>query len=104
MKIYRGKRSGYEREVVVIVNGVSSELNPEQSQEIVNHSPDGFNWGYGGSGPAQLALGLLLDATADREIANRHYQQFKSDVVSQIDNDEWEINEVAIHRWLADRC
>ena len=37
-------------------------LNPEPSQELWNHSPDGFNWGYGGSGPAQLALALLLDA------------------------------------------
>jgi hypothetical protein len=29
-------------------------LNPELSQKYYNHSPDGFNWGYGGSGPSQL--------------------------------------------------
>src|SRR6059036_1653610 len=30
--------------------------------EIRNHSPTGFQWGYAGSGPAQLALALLVDA------------------------------------------
>src|SRR5215469_11969326 len=29
--------------------------------ELVNHSPSGFDWGPGGSGPAQLALALLAD-------------------------------------------
>ena len=36
-------------------------LSPLKSQSIVNHSPDGFNWGYLGSGPAQLALAILLE-------------------------------------------
>jgi len=29
--------------------------------DLVNHSPSGFEWSYGGSGPAQLALTLLAD-------------------------------------------
>jgi hypothetical protein len=28
---------------------------------LVKHSPDGFSWGYGGSGPADLARSLLAD-------------------------------------------
>ena len=28
---------------------------------IRNHSPTGFAWGYGGSGPAQLSLAILVD-------------------------------------------
>lgn len=28
---------------------------------IVLHSPTGFGWGYGGSGPADLALNMLYD-------------------------------------------
>ncbi len=32
-------------------------LNPRN--DVVNHSPDGLQWGYGGSGPAQLALAIL---------------------------------------------
>jgi hypothetical protein len=38
------------------------ELNPAEGQKLRNHSPDGFNWGYGGSGPAQLAVTLCLEA------------------------------------------
>jgi hypothetical protein len=30
----------------------NKKLNPGPSQAIWNHSPDGFNWGYHGSGPA----------------------------------------------------
>ena len=33
---------------------------------LVRRSPDGFAWGYGGSGPSELALNLLLDALGDQ--------------------------------------
>ena len=101
MKVYRGERSGYDRQVVVVEGGVSADLSSEPSQDVVNHSPDGFNWGYSGSGPAQLALGLLLDVTNDRDIASRYYQLFKSDNVAHF-GEKWEISEVAIRRWLVD--
>lgn len=29
------------------------------NQLVVHHSPDGFEWGYGGSGPADFALNVL---------------------------------------------
>ncbi len=32
----------------------------------VRHSPDGFSWGYLGSGPAELARCLLIDAIEER--------------------------------------
>ena len=34
--------------------------------EVRNHSPKGFQWGYGGSGPAQLALAKLLTVADER--------------------------------------
>ena len=46
-------------------------------------SPSGFNWGYGGSGPAQLALAILLRAT-DHETAVAYYQAFKWDVIAKL--------------------
>lgn len=58
-------------------------LNPRKSQKIINHSPDGFNWGYGGSGPAQLALAILLKITS-RETAMQMYQDFKWDVIASL--------------------
>jgi hypothetical protein len=36
----------------------------------------GFEWGYSGAGPAQLALALVLHATGDRELALRTYRWF----------------------------
>ena len=59
----------------VRVNG--KRLDPRPSQRLMNHSPDGFNWGYGGSGPAQLALAILLAAGLTSRQALTHYQRFK---------------------------
>jgi len=58
-------------------------LSPTKSQQVYNHSPDGFAWGYLGSGPAQLALALLLEATNEKE-AIKFYQSFKFDIVSDM--------------------
>lgn len=74
-------------------------LSPVPSQKLYNHSPDGFNWGYGGSGPAQLALALLLDVTGDRNIALAHYQQFKWAIVAKL-GVEWVITTEEILAWL----
>ena len=52
MKTYEGSRQGYA--VIVTVNG--RPLNPRL--DLYNHSPTGFEWGYCGSGPAQLALAI----------------------------------------------
>ena len=60
-------------------------LPPERSLELVNHNPSGFEWEYGSSGPAQLALALLLDYMGDEAFALDHYQEFKTKVVSQLD-------------------
>ena len=49
------------------------ELTPEESQAYRNHSPDGFSWGYGGSGPAQLALAVMLEINGKAF----GYQEFK---------------------------
>lgn len=57
----------------VYVNGQPLPLGP--SLKLHNHSPTGFNWGYGGSGPAQLALALLMKFTGNE--AQKYYQQFK---------------------------
>jgi hypothetical protein len=59
-------------------------LRLEPSLKVENHSPAGFTWGYGGSGPAQTALALLLDWTGDREVASQLHQDFKFLVVSRL--------------------
>ncbi len=62
------------------VDGV--EVFPDASQKIRNHSPDGFNWGYGGSGPAQAALAICLYIFGHARLAEVLYQQFKRTFVS----------------------
>ncbi len=62
-----------------------TRLTPERSLELANHSPSGFEVGHCGSGPAQLALALLLDYTGDEDVALAHYTAFKNIVVNQLD-------------------
>jgi len=68
--------------------------------EFVNHSPTGFEWGYSGSGPSQLAFAMLMDFTHDKELALDLYQQFKIDFISQICDDQWEIKSIKIREWI----
>ena len=62
-------------------------LSPKRSQKVYNHSPDGFSWGYGGSGPAQLALAVMLELTGD----SRGYQKFKWDVIAKLPQTDFEV-------------
>lgn len=42
-------------------------LNPRL--DLAQWSPTGLEWGYGGSGPRQLALAILADYLEDGEVA-----------------------------------
>jgi hypothetical protein len=77
----------------------NQRLDPYPSQQISNHSPDGFNWGYGGSGPAQLALGLLLHFVKKAD-AVKNYQQFKWDIVAQLPQADFEIPTEQVKDWI----
>jgi hypothetical protein len=65
-------------------------LNPSRSLKVRNHSPDGFCWGYGGSGPSQLALAILLEVI-DKETACANYQQFKWEVIAKLTQSYFEV-------------
>jgi hypothetical protein len=80
----------------VLLDG--KELKPDHSQKIVNHSPDGFAWGYGGSGPAQLALAVCMRLFGYRKkkmvSINRlpfDYQGFKQDKIATLPRGDFEI-------------
>ncbi|RYC66318.1 DUF6166 domain-containing protein [Spirosoma sordidisoli] len=73
------------REAVITLNG--ARLSPERSQQFKNHSPDGFAWGYGGSGPAQLALAVLIDLLPTA-LALQNYQYFKMWIIARLHMEE----------------
>lgn len=78
-------------------------LKPTESLKVRKHSPDGFAWGYAGSGPAQLALAILLKAGYSPETAtyNGVYQQFKRDFIQDLPRAKFRL-EVDVKKWMAE--
>lgn len=93
--VYCGVRG--PRGVTVTRNGQPFDHAP--SCKVWNHSPTGFEWGYGGSGPAQLALAILLDYCSDDEASALH-QLFKWAVVADLDAHHWTMFGLDVERWV----
>lgn len=82
---------------------------------IVQHSPAGFEWGYEGSGPADLALNVLaafVPPAADgwepvqcflgqcSQTAWDLHQEFKRDYIATMDRDGGRIDAGIIRLWI----
>ncbi len=85
-KVYRGVRTGNGNPVITVrewpFDDEGRVLNPRL--DIVNHSPGGLEWGYGGSGPHQLCIALLAEEYP--EFIQQHYNSmgdYHDDPVSQ---------------------
>lgn len=77
------------------------ELLPGPSQETYNHSPDGFAWGYAGSGPAQLALAVSLRLCPKKADALLVYQAFKSHWLAKLDKErDFCVPVLGVQGWL----
>lgn len=122
MKVYSGTRV-YDRdsmtrgEASVVVQNVVGD-GPSGRRPLTHvsyHSPDGFEWGYAGSGPADLALAILADYFEEppefvlaalrsmwtpRSKAAALYQSFKEWFVAIEHRDEWELRSDDIEAWL----
>lgn len=103
MKIYEGicSESAVDRTVVMVLeNGVRRKL-----KHHIHHSPDGFSWGYLGSGPAELARCILWDHLGHTPHPML-YRKFKRDYVAKWPNKKgWAMNSEAIDAWLhLNRC
>ncbi len=101
MKTYHGYRQMHQGTegmpvplkcvVTVNVNGRQRPLRPRN--DIRDHSPTGFEWGYGGSGPAQLALALVADCCGRADAIPTIYQRVKMIIVARLPHDGWTISE-----------
>ena len=94
MKTYEGCRKGYA--VIVTVDG--RRLDPRL--DLYNHSPSGFEWGYGGSGPAQLALAILADHLSNDREALDLYQRFKWKIIVGLPRRRWMLTSLIIEQVL----
>jgi hypothetical protein len=83
---------------IVAVNGEMLDLR----LDLHNHSPDGFEWGYGGSGPAQLALAILADHLGNDEQALNLYQRFKWEVIAKLPKHKWTLTSQDIEQAIKD--
>ena len=102
MKTYNIKRIPNQGVIVTVTSKKGPYfLTPKHSQLLKNHSPDGFEYGYTGSGPSQLALALLADCCGD-QTALKYYQTFKTDFVTGASGDKFDIFEKEIKEWVED--
>jgi hypothetical protein len=104
VKVYRGIRvidltAGRHRGVVVTVVDRGQERPLDPRFDIRNHSPTGFEWGYPGSGPTQLALAILCDLIGSRR-AIHFYQVFKWGVINNLKDEQWMLTDKEINDWL----
>jgi hypothetical protein len=102
MKFYKGERTeqGCKVEVYEWESPDGCCIPPRYSHplplrlDLVNHSPTGFDWGYEGSGPAQLGLALLADYFGDDRKALELHQMFKQRVVANLPHNRWILADV----------
>jgi hypothetical protein len=102
MKWYIGIRTAQGAHVWVEEDGVRSPL-----KHLVFLSPTGMEWGYGGSGPADLAMSLIADAAPEYAYEGQRpavdpgiYMGFKRDIVIFLPRDGWRISAQDIRRWI----
>lgn len=79
---------------------------------VIRHSPTGVEFGYGGSGPADLALSILADHfgenPSDEDVKHGRgecfvfYQEFKWHFVAPAQSDTLIIEGKAIDEWLSE--
>ena len=75
--------------------GIYVEVNGaplKEYQNVVDHSV-GFEWGYDGSGPAQLALAFVMEVYGDEALAKIVHQEVKRRIVSKLPERWWMVHE-----------
>ena len=105
MKTYRVYR---ERDGQPEWGRVKATVDGRPLLHVVYHSPDGFECGYGGSGPADLALSILADHFGERPEKKKVgacrcwqlHQAFKREFVAPADREGFTVTSEQIEAWL----
>jgi hypothetical protein len=108
-KTYCGHRTPSAGCVVVVVRSDHSAYQLDKAFSLACHSPSGFEWGYTGSGPAQLALAILYDHLKDspartkywaEQRAMQFYQDYRFRVIAHLSHDYWQIKSLDVEEFL----
>lgn len=97
MKVYLGIRDA-DGARVLVKDTETGAVKP--LEHVVRHSPTGMEWGYGGSGPSDLALSILADALGSVEAANPLYGTFKWRFIVSLDHNRWELPQPFVLKWV----
>jgi len=92
---YVGFRTAEGPQVYVVRGG-----RPVPLRHIERHSPTGFEWGYSGSGPADLALSILADYLGGEAAAEELKGSFKDEIVARLPRSAWMLTEEALQAFL----
>jgi hypothetical protein len=91
---------GFKDDIVCFIDKEGRHVNIPR--RIVRHSPTGFAWGYGGSGPSDLALNILSVFTG-QEAAESLYQDFKRDFIAPMPFQGGTIPREKILNWVKEK-
>jgi hypothetical protein len=80
-------RGEMDWDVMLIEHGRTTRLDPRH--DVMNHSPDGFSWGYQGSGPSQTALAILCDAIGPERAVPLHHEFKRVAIATLAQNQGW---------------
>jgi hypothetical protein len=96
MKFYRGERLGGKCQVTVD----GQPLDPRI--DLRSHTDEGFEWGYDGSGPRQLALAILADHFDDPATALGNQERFRLNFIAALRDDVWTLTSAEVDQALND--
>lgn len=83
-----------------IVEAIDEQGTRRHVRHIVRRSPTGLAWGYGGSGPADLALAILADHLG-YEPTSQLVQDFKWQIIAQLPAGEpFRLDAATVEQWL----
>jgi len=113
--VYTGWREARATPVCVVSLDEKGEPVARPVIHYSRHSPTGFEWGYGGSGPADLAYAILRDYLGQHagqpmsrarwheamdNVAEALHQEFKSAFVTYFAERCWHLSAASVEAWL----
>lgn len=108
-RVYIGVRDEGATETISRVEVREPDGSRRPLRHVAYHS-DGLEWGYGGAGPADLALSILADVLGERPSRReldrgtprcwQLHQQFKWDVIAGLHRGSWTLPASAVRAWI----